>query len=280
MPKVCFVDVDNTLTGSHNVVPESAIEAIRAARALGHRVYLCTGRSKAEIYPDIWEIGLDGLIGANGGYVEDHGIEVFHQSLTPEEERECVEWLHGRGLEFYLEANDGLFASERFEGVGDGAIREYMRRKDRPVDESYGVREAFPTMIFGADLFRDEVNKISFVLSSYQDYLDAIEAFPDLKVGLWGGYENTALFGDLGVKEIDKGLSVRKLLAYIGASQADTIAFGDAIVDIPMFQVCAFSVAMGNADDETKAAADYVTGDVDEDGLALAFDHLGLTTAP
>ncbi len=277
MGKVCFVDVDNTLTGSENKIPASAREAIRAARALGHRVYLCTGRSRAEIYSEIWEIGLDGLIGANGGYVEDHEKEIFHQSLSAEDERACVDWLHARGLEFYLEANDGLFASERFEERGGAVIREYMRRKDKPINERYGIREAFPEMIFGADLYRDEVNKISFILESYQDYLDAVEAFPELKVGTWGGYENTALFGDLALPKIDKGLSVQKLLNYIGASQKDTIAFGDAIVDIPMFEVCAYSVAMGNADDATKAAADYVTGDVDEDGLAQAFDYLGLT---
>ena len=277
MGKVCFVDVDNTLTGSEGRIPASAREAIRAARALGHRVYLCTGRSRAEIYSEIWEIGLDGLIGANGGYVEDHEKEIFHQTLSAEDERACVDWLHSRGLEFYLEANDGLFASEHFEERGDAVMREYIRRKDKPVNERFGVREAFPEMIFGADLYRDEVNKISFILESYQDYLDAVEAFPGLKVGTWGGYENTALFGDLALPKIDKGLSVNTLLNYIGAKPEDTIAFGDAIVDIPMFQVCAYSVAMGNADDETKAAADYVTGDVDEDGLAQAFDHLGLT---
>ena len=277
MGKVCFVDVDGTLVGTENKIPDRVPEALAKAMANGHRVYMCTGRSKAEIYPEILDLHLDGLIGANGGYVEDHGEEIFHQSLTPEQERAVVDWLHERGLEFYLEANDGLFGSERFEEVGDAVIREYMRRKDKPVDESYGIREAFPYMIFGADLYRDEVNKISFILNDYQDYLDAKEAFPELKAGTWGGFENTSLFGDLGAKDIDKGLSIRKLLEHLGASIEDTIAFGDAKVDIPMFETCAYSVAMGNADDETKAAADYVTGDVDDNGLADAFDHLGLT---
>ena len=42
-------------------------------------VYL-HGRSKAE---NIWEIGLDGMIGGNGSYVEDHGHVVMHQMITP-----------------------------------------------------------------------------------------------------------------------------------------------------------------------------------------------------
>ena len=53
---------------------KSAVRAVREARAAGHRVYICTGRSRAEVYPELWEIGLDGMIGGNGSYVEDHGM--------------------------------------------------------------------------------------------------------------------------------------------------------------------------------------------------------------
>ena len=52
-------------------------------------------------------------------------------------------------------------------------------------------------------LYRDDLNKISFLLSSYQDYVDTQNAFPDLKVGTWGGKGEEALFGDLGVRDIE-----------------------------------------------------------------------------
>ena len=45
------------------------------------------------------------------------------------------------------------------------------------------VREALPDMICGGELYRDDVNKISFVLHAYQAYLDAAAAFPELKAG-------------------------------------------------------------------------------------------------
>ena len=87
MRKILFIDVDGTLVDYENHLPESAVRAIRAARAAGHRVYICTGRSKAEVYPPLWEIGLDGMIGGNGSYVEDHGKVVMHQLITPEQAR-------------------------------------------------------------------------------------------------------------------------------------------------------------------------------------------------
>lgn len=49
------------------------------------------------------------------------------------------------------------------------------------------MREAFPYMIFDGELYRDDVNKISYVLGSYQDFLDARGRFPDLESGTWGG---------------------------------------------------------------------------------------------
>ena len=276
MGKILFLDVDGTLVDYENRLPDSAVTAIRRARENGHRVYICTGRSRAEVYPELWEIGLDGMIGGNGSYVEDHGRVVMHQLITLEQCRRIVDWLHERGLEFYLESNSGLFASERFEEAALPAIRLYSKRKDREGAERATVRSVFPDMIFGGSLYRDDLNKVSFLLSSYQDYLDARDAFPDLKAGTWGGKDGEALFGDLGVKDIDKASAVEALLRYLHADLKDTIAFGDARVDIPMLKYCAYGVAMGNGGPEVKAAADYVTGSVEQDGLYQAFQALGL----
>ena len=220
MGKIIFLDVDGTLVDYENHLPESAVLAVRKARENGHRVYICTGRSKAEVYENIWEIGLDGMIGGNGSYVEDHGHVVMHQMITPEQCRHIVDWLKEHRLEFYLESNAGLFASAGFE--------------------------------------------------------EAVVEFPDLQAGTWGGAGEIALFGDLGVKNITKGNAIAHLLEYLHADVADTIAFGDAKVDIPMLEYCGYGVAMGSGGDEIKAMADYVTGDVDQNGLYDAFEKLGL----
>ncbi|MFR2937881.1 hypothetical protein [Faecalibacillus intestinalis] len=53
---------------------------------------------------------------------------------------------------------------------------------------------------------------MSFILNSYQDHLDSIKEFPDLKPGTWGGDGEIALFGDLGVKGIDKAHAIDDVL--------------------------------------------------------------------
>ena len=274
--KILFLDVDGTITDYDNNVPESAKRAIRAARANGHRVYMCTGRSKAENPPEITEISFDGMIGGNGSYVESDGEVVMHQLITAEQCRHIVDWLHSRGLEFYLESNNGLFASENFREAARPVLRVYAGRKGAPNADTLETDDVIHGMVYGGELYRDDLNKVSFILSSYQDHLDSIEEFPDLECRTWGGAGETALFGDMGVKGIDKAHAIQVLLEHLGADISDTVAFGDAKIDIPMFECCGFSVCMGSGGEEAKAAADYVTTDVDDDGLWNAFTHLGL----
>lgn len=274
--RILLIDIDGTLVDYENHLPESAVRAIRMARKNGHRVYLCSGRSKAENKQEIWDIGIDGYIGGNGSYVESDGKVLLHQLITADQCRRIVDWLDARGLEFYLESNNGLFASRTFKDVVVRVMNEYSRRKGRAVAEERSYQEAFPGMIWDGELYREDLNKISYVLHSYQDFLDARQAFPEMQHGTWGGAGETALFGDMGVKDITKAHAVEVLLKALGASKEDTIAFGDAKVDLPMFEACGYGVAMGSGGEEIRAAADYVTGDVDKDGLYQAFERLNL----
>ena len=98
----------------------------------------------------------------------------------------------------------------------------------------------------GDDLYRDDVNKISFILRTYQDHLDSKVDFPHLVANTSGGKGEVALFGDLGPTGITKRRAIEVLLDYL---------YGGP---------------------EIKEAADYITDDVNEDGLYNAFKYLKL----
>ena len=203
-----FLDIDGTLCNYNGEVPPSAGDAVRAARKAGHVVVLCTGRFRAGIYPELWEFGVDGLIDGNGSYVELNEKVLLHQLIPEIEAHAIVDWLHERGLDFFLESNGGLFSSEHFETAGEPVvIRQYSAGK---------------------------------------------------------GEENAA--------------AMQVLVEHAGISAEHTVALGDAKDDIPMFEFARVGVAMGNAGEETQVAADFVTDDVDEHGLAHAFTRLGLIT--
>ena len=278
MGKIIFLDVDGTIVDYDNHIPDSAREAIRKARENGHLVYVCTGRSKAEMPDDIWNIGFDGMIGGNGSYVEHKGQVLLHQLIPFETAKRVVDWLEARDLEFYLESNNGLFASRNFREVARPTLRTYALGKGASEDQVLHMEaeDALHGLIYDGDLYRDDLNKISFILHSYQDHLDSKEAFPELKAGTWGGRGEEALFGDLGVKDINKAYAVDLILDHLDADRANTIAVGDAKVDIPMLQACQIGVAMGNGGPEILAVADLITYDVGQDGLYNAFEKLNL----
>lgn len=90
--KIVFIDIDGTLVDDDGSIPLSAQKACKQARENGHLLYLCTGRSKAEIYDSIWDVGFDGLIGAGGGYVEFGKDVLYHKRVTAEDVRHMVDF--------------------------------------------------------------------------------------------------------------------------------------------------------------------------------------------
>lgn len=274
--RIVLVDVDGTLVTYTGTLPASAADAVRRARAAGHRVYPTTGRSRAEMPAWFDEVGFDGMIGANGSYVESDGEVVFHRSMGRADVVAAVDWLTRRGLPFYLEANSGLYPSPDFRRAALPAVRAYMTGKGKAGADNMGVDDIMHGLVDTTDFARDDVNKISYVLSGPADLEAARTAFPSLTHGSWGGRGHDALFGDMGVEGITKVRAIKLLLDHIGARLADTVALGDAAIDIDMLVRCGTGVAMGNASPQVRAAADTVTDDVEADGLAHAFECLGL----
>lgn len=276
--KIVFLDVDGTLIDYEAKCPDSAKEAVRKAREAGHKVYICTGCSKAEILQRDLP-ALDGMIGGNGAYVEDDGQVVMHQGLTAQQTRDIVDWCRKRGLGLYLESNAGMFCDDNMIVQGPEAMVKYTMGKGADLSQAKDSSSQFLSQMIHLpyeDMGRDDVNKISFILSAYQDHLDSATRFPDLIANTWGGKGEHALYGDLGPAGITKKHAIEVLLTHLGADAADTISFGDAKIDLSMFELCAYNVAMGNGGTEIKAAADLVTADVNDDGLYKAFESLGL----
>ena len=82
------------------------------------------------------------------------------------------------------------------------------------------------------------------------------------------------MFGDLGVKDINKAHAIDVLLEHLGAERSETIAFGDAKIDIPMLEYCEVGVAMEKCGPEILAVADFVTDDVEAGAAYKAFEKL------
>jgi len=269
--KIIFLDIDGTLINYQQKAPDSGLIAIKQAKANGHKIYLCTGRNKAQIYPDISHINWDGIIGGNGSFIEDNGTLIANHVISKEKTAHAIDWMNANALGFYAESSNDTFASQYFLMQ---AARIYGAESDENMQR---VRDVFPQMIYGADLYRNDLSKINFVWNSKLDINAVQQEFSaEFKARAWSLTGRADEFCELGQPEVNKGMAIRLLLNYLGADRAQTISFGDAVSDRGMLEYCKIGVAMGNAKPELKEIADYVTTDVDADGLWHAFKHFGI----
>ena len=276
--KIIFIDVDGTLCNDSGLVPESAAIAIKQARKNGHLVYLCTGRSKAEIYDFIFDIGFDGIIGAGGGFVEIGSEVLYHKKVSEENVKHLVDFFNEHNVNFYIESNGGLYASKNLIPQLEKCI--YGDVENDPIAK--GKRENTPdhfiqALITGEDLYRNDVNKACFL--EPKDI-----SFEEIKNEFKNEFEvihcTVPVFGDdsgeLGVPGVHKATAIEILLKHLNIDVKDTIAIGDGMNDAEMFEFCALGIAMGNAKPGLKEIADEITDTHDEGGIYNSFKNHNL----
>lgn len=273
--KIIFFDVDGTLvTGIDGIefVPESTKKAIALTRARGNLVYLCTGRSKAEIYDFILDCGIDGVIGAGGGYIEIGDKMLYHKKITTTAINHMVDYFEANNFDYYVESNGGLFASKnlvkRLEKIIYGDIENDPVAKARYKKKDNHFINA---LVEGENMRRNDVNKACFLENPKIPFDDIINEFS----GEFNVIHCTVpIFGDdsgeLSVPNIHKANAIETLIKHLGINRKDTFAFGDGMNDKEMLEYVNVGIAVGNAKEGLKAIADEVTDDINNDGIYKA----------
>lgn len=277
MRKSIFIDIDGTLVNDNGVIPESAKRAVQKARENGHLVFICTGRSKAELFLEIMEVGFDGIIGAAGGYIEVKDQVLSHKRVKKEDVQELVEFFNKHEVDFYLESNGGLFASKNCKKhICTITEKLVLENPEAKKEIEKGIQPFHDALIESEDLLREDVNKISFLGSDVpfemikEKFQSKFTVIPST-VPAFG--ENS---GELSVPGIHKATAIEKLIQHLKITKENTFAYGDGLNDIEMLQYVQYGVAMGNAKEAVKKVADDITDSHDEDGIFNSFKKYGL----
>ncbi len=270
--KLIFVDIDGTLTpAGTNTPPESARRAIRAAQQKGHKVFLCTGRNLAMLSP-LLRYGFDGAVASAGGYVFCGDRVLFDCPMTGQQFRTAMDSLHQGGVFCTVEAKDVTYGDENLgdflaQGGGGNSEIERWRRalaeelNIRPMRE-YDGRPVYKVVIMCRE---------NSQLAPARALLEKDFAFCIQDVAAHG-----CLNGELINRRFDKGRGVLRICEALGADVKDTIGFGDSTNDREMIDVVGTSVCMANGSPELQAVSTMVCPSVEQDGLAWAFEKLGL----
>ena len=266
-----FFDIDGTLIDYQGTFAESAATALRKAQKAGHVIVLATGRNYIQVYPVLKAFGFDAMVCASGADVICDGKTIFHRSIPEEQLRVVFDYFEGNGFQIGLQGRTGTFVTQhgyevmraRFQGMG--VAQSQIDIIMDTVTIISDVREA-------VEIEKMFYNKIAVPVEEVQK---AVGPYFYVAPSSFGNQPDP-YSGEITVRGLEKTIGIAKVLEYYGIPKERAYAFGDAANDIGMMQAVGCGVAMGNAWPEVKAAADYVTAAIDEDGIAKAIDALGL----
>jgi len=250
--KYFFFDIDGTLLykDEHGkiIIPVSTITTLKELKKHGHFVAIATSRPYVLTKDTAKQLSIDNFVcdGGDGYCLNGKLIEIL-----PLEKEYCIDLAHqainhGMSIAVSIDttnnrySNDGVFINRNryLENAFD-----FVTKKDFDIDTVPAVY------------------KMCIDVSIEQEYL-----LPTLlKVPHYRISQSCIL-----VEAIDKYQGIKKIIKHIDGKLSDVVVFGDGLNDLSMFNQAAYSIAMGNACQEIKKIANFITKDSKEDGIYQA----------
>lgn len=268
--KAVFLDIDGTMVDSNGKIPQSTKEAVREAKRYGHKMVICSGRSRFQIYQELLDLGFSGIVGAAGAFVIVDGIEVYHAYIDEKHRKSSFDYLEENGFFFCYQADDGIVLNQR---SCDGMIKIYSdmgmekKRLERLIGNMHLMEEPWKNEKNEKIIYYNAPFPVKRVHEDLEPYFDTVA------ISLDGADEYA---GEIGINGINKATGMEIYLNHVGITRENCIAVGDGPNDLQMMEYAGIGVAMGNARDEVKQRANLVTDAIGEEGLYKAFIKLGL----
>lgn len=274
MLKSILLDIDGTLTNDDKIITPKTVAALKAAQDKGVVLVLASGRADQGLhsFADALDMKNHGgvFVAFNGAKSLNYqtGEVYFEQVMTVDQGRRVLEHMKSFDVASCIDLGEYMLTNNAYFRIQkDGApwdIIEYeahnngflvREERDLPATVDWGINK-----ILNAgepDYLQEHWQEMS---APFEGELSAMFTAPFY-------YEFTPL-------GVDKSRALRETFAALGIDQSEIAAFGDAQNDRTMIEWAGCGVAMGNAVDEVKAVADFVTLSNNEDGIAYAMEQL------
>ncbi len=253
--RVVFFDLDGTLLNDGKSVLESTKKAIKALQDKGVYVVICTGRAPRMFDWLLKDLDIDSYVSMNGQHVVFEGKELYSNPMDEEmlHELACLAKSQGHGLGY--SNHDGVSVSDEAHPLIMSSLEGLKIPYPQVEEEFYRHSPVHQVQLYCAP---DEIEQYTSRFSDYTFISWAENALDLLPAGA------------------SKAIGVQKVLEHLQIPVDNSYAFGDGPNDFEMLEYVGTGIAMGNALQELKEKADYVTGSCSEDGILQGLVHVGL----
>lgn len=260
--KMIVFDIDGTLIaeGQHKIV-DSAVRGIKALHDKGYKVLVATGRAPYFIKPHVFEvIDSDFYVTVNGQCVMDRNHTIIKRhNLEKSDIVRLLTLCKQYNVALGVKCSKQIIVLHEFDkfvhfyGHGEDPAGRFLDAQDNPdiLDNDPGMG-----LFLVGDVLKIMDHKAEF---PQWDFTRAFE---------WGL--------DIYDKAIHKSKGIEDVMEILGLSWDEVMVFGDADNDLRMVNKAGIGVAMGNATENLKKTADYVTSDLNKDGIYNALKHFNL----
>lgn len=270
--KLIALDLDGTTLNNDRVISKANRSALEEAVRQGVNVVIATGRTFSALPDDVFHIqGIQYVLTSNGAVITDLRTQevIYENCIAPEAVERAVELL--KQYDFMIEAfTEGGAYIEK-------SVYEQMkstRKSFRHVDYVLTTRQPIEGLYDFILAHREHIENMNVNFENQEDRSRMRE--------ILGGLENTTLTTsfdhnlEIGGATTSKAGALRELGKILGVLPEEMMAIGDSPNDMAMMQLAGMPVAVGNAKDEVKAIAKYVTASNHEDGVARAVEKFVL----
>ncbi|WP_201586619.1 Cof-type HAD-IIB family hydrolase [Psychrobacter jeotgali] len=255
VPKIIFFDIDDTLSRNGVIAEHNKATLERLAHDTDIKLVISTGRSKAIIPDDILALldadVLDAIICMNGQYSFDKSGMISHYPLSAEQTTNIVKLCQTSGLIYKF----------------DGATHIAWSGEN---DRLRVFNAITPNSIVDPDYYKsNDVYQCSVFFNNQQEKMQDVDfAQYGLKLVHW---HNTG--ADILPLEASKARGIKDICQHYAIDVSTSMAFGDGMNDLEMFDLVGFAVSMGDGQPALKARADFITGTIEEHGIQAVLDQ-------
>ena len=253
------IDIDGTLVTDDGFLSDAVVEQVARVRSLGHEIVVATGRSAANAFPVIKDIGIStGYAVCSNGAVtielhdsHERGFKA-HEVITFDPKPVLTELISALpNAHFAVEDVDGTYRYHReFPAYALGDLNHETPLADltaHPVSRVVVLSPEHDAEEFGSMIDRLGLHSVTYAIG-YTAWLD------------------------IAPSGVSKASALEKQRSELGIKPSQVITIGDGRNDIQMFEwareLGGYAFAMGQAPEEVKEAATAVTGSVEDDGVA------------